>query len=148
LKKQAGSPVVAPAEMASKIDLIAQRHGEIPKYKSAFHHYKTIGADVIFMDMSMLVMDGLTATRELRTFKRQRGLSPVPIVALTANAVDNDGDACEAAGTTIFCASHYESKNYWRNWNFVWQRKSHQYQSSKPNGCLAEHFTGVAQYVH
>ena len=51
--------------------------------------------DVVLMDMQMPVMDGLTATRTLR---QKRDASELPIVAVTANAMDSDRLACLDAG--------------------------------------------------
>ena len=54
--------------------------------------------DLILMDMQMPVMDGLTATREIRLHEAAMGLARTPIVMLTANALPEHVSAAEAAG--------------------------------------------------
>ena len=45
--------------------------------------------DVILMDIMMPVMDGLDATRAIRSSKRE-DLRQIPIIAMSANAFDDD----------------------------------------------------------
>ena len=53
------------------------------------------GIDLILIDMQMPVMDGLTATREIR---KMPGMATLPIIAMTANAFDEDRQRCLEAG--------------------------------------------------
>ncbi len=52
--------------------------------------------DVILMDMMMPVMDGLEATRHIRA--KETAGSRIPIVAMTANAMESDRERCLEAG--------------------------------------------------
>ncbi len=53
--------------------------------------------DIILMDIQMPVMDGLTATEQIRFLKTKQALS-VPIIAMTANAFKEDVEVCKKAG--------------------------------------------------
>ena len=46
--------------------------------------------DLVLMDIQMPVMDGLEATRVIRAWEKERGLPRIPILALTASALDED----------------------------------------------------------
>ncbi|MGE5467165.1 MAG: ATP-binding protein [Ignavibacteria bacterium] len=55
--------------------------------------------DVVFMDCQMPVMDGYQATRAIRAWESQHPeRQPVPIVAVTANAMAGDRELCIEAG--------------------------------------------------
>lgn len=55
-------------------------------------------ADIILMDCHMPDMNGFDATRQIRHLEATRGLPSVPIIALTANAQDDDRRMCLSAG--------------------------------------------------
>ncbi|OHT12388.1 ATPase [Tritrichomonas foetus] len=58
--------------------------------------------DMIFMDCQMPVLDGITATRIIR--KSNKSYSNIPIVALTASAVEGDEETCLNAGMDAYLA--------------------------------------------
>src|SRR6185436_331055 len=64
--------------------------------------------DLILMDCQMPVMDGFEATTHIRT---SAGLTPrdVPIIALTANVLDEDREACRRAGMDDFVAKPFRA---------------------------------------
>ena len=66
------------------------------------HYY-----DAVLMDIQMPVMDGYTATRNIRAME-DKGLSGVPIIALTANAFAEDEKAAQRAGMQAYISKPIE----------------------------------------
>lgn len=82
--KKVGCSATVVEDGAQAIAAIAQHHGT----DEAF--------DIVLMDMQMPNLDGLEATRKIRA----AGIGPetLPIIALTANAYQEDAQACRDAG--------------------------------------------------
>jgi CheY-like chemotaxis protein len=60
--------------------------------------FKKANYDIVFMDMQMPVMDGYTATREIRRWEREKKRPAVPVIALTAYALKEDEEKSMNAG--------------------------------------------------
>jgi two-component system, sensor histidine kinase and response regulator len=66
--------------------------------------------DLVLMDMQMPVMDGLTATAAIRGIAR---LQALPIVAMTANAMDEHRRSCIEAGMNDFLSKPINPDSLW-----------------------------------
>ncbi len=84
----------------------------VPNGREAIEAVQTGRFDVVLMDCQMPVLDGHAATREIRAweadFEATTGVaSHVPVIALTANALAGDADACLASGMDDHLAKPY-----------------------------------------
>ena len=82
------------------IDLVFADDGQ-----DAVEKFQALAPDIVFTDISMPRMDGKEAAAEMRRLETELGRSSVPIVAMTAHALDGDADAILAAGI-----DHYLTK--------------------------------------
>lgn len=75
----------------------------------ALDRFRESQFDVILMDLMMPEMDGLEATVKIRELETQNNLNTrTPIIALTANTMDNDRDKCISYGMDEFMAKPFD----------------------------------------
>jgi two-component system, sensor histidine kinase and response regulator len=67
--------------------------------------------DLVLMDVQMPVMDGLTATRRIRS---DPALRAVPVIAMTASVLGSDRDACLKAGMNDVVTKPIDPVALWR----------------------------------
>ncbi|WP_310618742.1 ATP-binding protein [Flexibacterium corallicola] len=75
------------------VEMTLADHGQ-----QALDSFHEIQPDLVFMDVSMPVMDGYETTRKIRSYESKCGLPHTPIVALTANATQEHKRRCLSAG--------------------------------------------------
>ncbi len=80
-------------------DIIFVENGSV-----AYNTYRKDEFDLILMDISMPVMDGIDATKAIRKYEQANDLPPTPIIALTAHALNTDRDNFLSIGMDDYIA--------------------------------------------
>ncbi|WP_326535795.1 response regulator [Pseudorhodoferax sp.] len=98
LLQQAGFVVEVAGHGAIGVDMVARAQAAGRPY------------DVVLMDMQMPVMDGVAASRAIRADGTHAAL---PILAMTANAMQSDRELCAAAGMNDFVIKPIAPEQLW-----------------------------------
>ena len=77
--------------------------------QEAIEKFEGCRPDMILMDIKMPVMDGLSAAKNIRAMKRDDSMR-IPIIAMTANAYDEDITKSERAGMNYHLAKPIDSQ--------------------------------------
>ncbi len=91
-----GFEVVRAADGGEALRLAAPREGAPAPF------------DLILMDLRMPGLDGLEATRRLRRLEAESRSPRTPVIALTANALEDERRACKAAGFDAFLVKPFD----------------------------------------
>jgi CheY-like chemotaxis protein len=75
--------------------------------KEALDKFGTSRYDLILMDIQMPVMNGIIATKKIRELESSTNLH-TPIIAITANALSGDKEACLAAGMNDYISKPFQ----------------------------------------
>ncbi len=71
--------------------------------------------DLILMDIMLPEKNGYEITEEIREFEKKKGCTKlVPIIALTANTLDNDKEKCLAAGMNDYLSKPFTAEDLHR----------------------------------
>lgn len=72
-------------------------HATAVNGQEAVETFQRQSFDIVFMDCDMPVMDGFEAARRIREIQHNRGVPPTPIIALTANTLEELGERARTA---------------------------------------------------
>ncbi|OGV45030.1 MAG: hypothetical protein A2017_05780 [Lentisphaerae bacterium GWF2_44_16] len=91
-------------KMGHSVDVAG--HGE-----AAFELFLKNKYDLIFMDCQMPGMDGYETTRKIRALNNEKALN-IPIIAMTANVMPEDRNACTRAGMNDFIPKPFKKEMF------------------------------------
>ena len=66
--------------------------------------------EIILLDILMPEMDGIEASLKIREWEQANGKSRIPIIAMTANAMQEDRNRCRAVGMDDYISKPVQSK--------------------------------------
>ena len=87
------------------VELSIANNGE-----EAFNMRKKFAYDMIFMDCQMPVMDGYQASQGIREWEKKTQAPHMPIIALTANAIEGDRQKCLDAGMDDYLSKPFNAE--------------------------------------
>lgn len=93
--------------LLSKLPIVLHEAGN---GREALEMFEKNAYSMLLMDIQMPIMDGYTATRNIRSIEESTGRTRTPIIALTAYASENDFQSSMAAGCDDHIAKPFKKK--------------------------------------
>ena len=78
--------------------------------KEAYELYQKNDFDLVFMDINMPVMDGITSMKNIKEFDQLQKKNSTPIIALTANAVKGDKEKYISSGMSNYLSKPIDNQ--------------------------------------
>ena len=78
--------------------------------QEAFTRLQEESFDLVLMDCQMPIMDGFEATARWRRYEQEQGLTPLPVIALTANAIVGDRERCLERGMSDYLSKPFSTE--------------------------------------
>jgi signal transduction histidine kinase/CheY-like chemotaxis protein len=114
------------ASRGSELELTFANNG-----LEAVSAYEAVRPDIVFMDISMPKMDGKTATRLIREHDPDRA---VPIIAVTAHALDGDAEELLSAGLDDYLSKPLRKTELLSKIDFHLSKQSSEVAYAAPSG--------------
>ncbi|MCF6332263.1 MAG: response regulator [Draconibacterium sp.] len=90
----------------------------------AIDKFKNNTFDLILMDIMLPDLNGFEITFEIRKIEKERNIeNPIPIVAITANTLDNERDKCLAAGMNDYLSKPFTAIELYEKINQFFSNK-------------------------
>ncbi|MDD4157587.1 MAG: response regulator [Candidatus Cloacimonetes bacterium] len=87
----------------------------VTNWREAMNIVKNDHLDLIFMDIMLPEKSGMQITHEIREYEMYAGIKErVPIVALTANTLDNDKEKCILSGMDDYITKPFSADDLYR----------------------------------
>ena len=98
-------------ELLATVGVVPQQAGNGSEAVELVRRQGRQAFDLVLMDIQMPVMDGLTATREIR---RHAGFEKLPIVALTAHTMEHEKAISRTAGVNDHIGKPFDNPSFYR----------------------------------
>ena len=86
------------------LERLGVRFKIVPNGRAAVDYWRSCKPKLILMDVSMPVLNGYEASRNIREYEAAAGLPHTPIIAVTAHALKTDASRCKEAGMDDYLA--------------------------------------------